>query len=68
MLSSTLNIYPEGNTVYTIQYFYVHVYTQCTVEDIKKLTFRNRFMIVLRLHSLQITVAIVLKNDADRLH
>ena len=37
-----------------------------TVEDIKKLTFRIRRTIVLRLHSLQITVAIVLKNDADR--
>ena len=38
-----------------------------TVEDIKKLTFRIRRTIVLRLHSLQITVAIVLKkNDVDR--
>ena len=43
------------------------IYT-CTVENIKKLTFRNRSMIVLRLHLLQIMVAIVLKNDADHSH
>ena len=42
-------------------YVYVH-------EVIKKLTFRNRSTIVLRLHLLQITVAIVLKNESDRSH
>ena len=39
-----------------------------TVEVIKKLTFRNRSTIVLQLHSLQITVAIVLKKESDHSH
>ena len=38
------------------------------VDVIKKLTFRNRCTIVLLLHSLQITIAIVLKNESDRSH
>ena len=41
-------------------------YSTCTIEDIKKIAFRNSKTIVLQLHLLQITVAIIFKNDANR--
>ena len=52
-------MYSRGHKNVTIISTILYMCYTCTVEDIKMLTFRIRRTIVLRLHSLKITVDIV---------